>query len=170
VEVKSFDELCEADERTLSFSPLGLGGKLTPQSVACFQQEVVSHPELAAGVPKRVCDCFDRLLMTHAYGVLCYEFFTIAHDQAQLALEFALWERFVEFHGDTVEFRDEAGNPHYVATTPFRNLQAEVRRHGSRHGVVPERDRLPDRSDIRHARLVQPCLFCRIGEQEGTIR
>jgi hypothetical protein len=41
--------------------------------------------------------------MTHAYGVLCYDFFTIAHDQAQLALEFALRERFVEFHGGTAQ-------------------------------------------------------------------
>lgn len=129
MEIKSLDELREADERTLSFSPLGHGGKMDPQDAARFQQQAVSHPELAPDVPQRVRDCFDRLRMTHSYGVLRYDFFTIAHDQAQLALEFALRERFVEFHGGTAEFRDAAGNPHHVATTPFRELQKEVRRH-----------------------------------------
>jgi len=129
VEIKSLDELREVDERTLSFSPFGVGGKMTPQGAARFQQEVVSHPEVAPGVPQRVRDCFDRLRMTHSYGVLCYDFFTIAHDQAQLALEFAFRERFAEFHGGTVEFRDTAGNLHHVATAPFRELQAEISRH-----------------------------------------
>jgi hypothetical protein len=129
VKIKSLDELREVDERTLSFSPFRLGGKMTPQDAARFQQEAVSHPGLVPDVPQRVRDCFDRLRMTHSYGVLCYDFFTIAHDQAQLALEFALRERFVEFHGSTAEFRDTAGNSHHIATKPFRELQAEVRRH-----------------------------------------
>jgi hypothetical protein len=34
--------------------------------------------------------------------MLCCDFFTIARDQALLALEFALRERFVEFKGGTV--------------------------------------------------------------------
>ena len=131
MEIKSLDELREVDERTLRFSPFGLGGKMTPEGAARFQQEVISHPDLAPGVPQRVCDCFERLRMTHAYGVLCYDFFTIAHDQAQLALEFALRERFVEFHGGTVEFRDKTGSLHQVATAPFTELQAEIRRHES---------------------------------------
>ena len=129
MDIKSLDELREVDERTLSFNSLGLGGKMDPRDAARFQQESVSYPELAPGVPQRVRDCFDRLRLAHSYGVLRYDFFTIAHDLAQLALEFALRERFVEFHGGTAEFRDAAGNPHHVATTPFRELQAEVRRH-----------------------------------------
>ncbi len=35
----------------------------------------------------------------------------------------------MEFYGGTAEFRDTAGNPHHVSTEPFRDLQAEVRRH-----------------------------------------
>lgn len=129
VEIRSLDELREVDERTLSFSPFGLGGKMAAHDAARFQQEAVSHPELAPAVPQRVRDCVDRLRMTHAYGVLHYDFFTIAHDQAQLALEFALRERFAELQGSTAQFRDEAGKAHDIATTPFRDLQAEVRRH-----------------------------------------
>jgi hypothetical protein len=129
MEIKSLEELREVDERTLSFSPLGLGGKLAPEDAARLQQEVASHSELAAGVPQRVRDCFDRLRITHSYGVLCYDFFMIAYDQAQLALEFALRERFVEFHGGTAEFRDADGNLHHVATVPFKELQSKIRRH-----------------------------------------
>jgi hypothetical protein len=129
VEIISLDELREVDERTLAFSPFGLGGKMTAQGAARFQQEAVSHPELAPAVPQRVLDCVGRLRMTHAYGVLCYDFFTIAYDQAQLALEFALRERFLEFQGGTAQFRDAAGNAHDIATVPFTDLQAEVRRH-----------------------------------------
>jgi hypothetical protein len=129
VEIRSLDELREVDERTLAFSPFGLGGKLAAQDAARFQQEAVSHPDLAPSVPQRVRDCVDRLRTTHAYGVLCYDFFTIAHDQAQLALEFALRERFVEFQGGTAQFRDRDGNAHDIVTTPFTGLQAEARRH-----------------------------------------
>jgi hypothetical protein len=129
VKISSLDELREVDERALAFSPFGLGGKLAAEDAARFQQEAVTHPELAQGVPQRVRDCIDRLRMTHAYGVLCYEFFTVAHDQARLALEFALRERFVELQGGTAQFRDAAGITHTIATTPFRNLQAEVRKH-----------------------------------------
>src|ERR1700728_4108600 len=129
MEIKSLDELREVDERTLSFSPLGLGGKMRPEDAARFQQEVVCHPEVASGVPQPVRDCFDRLRMAHAYGVLSYDFFTIAHDEPQLALEFALRERFVEFHNGTVAFRDAGGDLHHVGTAPFRQLQAEIRRH-----------------------------------------
>jgi hypothetical protein len=129
VEIRSLDELREVDERTLGFSPFGLGGKMAAHDAARFQQEAASHPELASAVPQRVRDCVDRLRMIHAYGVLRYDFFTIAHDQAQLALEFALRERFAELQGSTAQFRDEAGKEHDIATTPFRDLQAEVRRH-----------------------------------------
>lgn len=129
VDIKSIDELREADERTLSFSPYGLGGKLPTEQAARFQQETIAQPDLAPGVPQRVRDCYDRLRTIHSYGVLCYDFFTVAHDQAQLALEFALRERFMEFHGDSAEFRDTEGNLHQLATTPFTELQSQIRKH-----------------------------------------
>jgi hypothetical protein len=132
VEFISLDVLREADERTLSFSPLGLGGKLDPRDAARFQQEVVSHPDLDAVVPKRVRECVERLRTIYVYGVLCYDLFTVAHDQAQLALEFALRERFVEFQGGSAQFLDASRRPHDIATSPFTELQAEVRRHAAK--------------------------------------
>jgi hypothetical protein len=129
VEIRSLDELREVDERALAFSPFPSGGKMSAEDAARFLQEAVSHPVLAPGVPQSVRDCVDRLRTIHAYGVLCYDLFTIAHDQAQLALEFALRERLAEFQGGTARFRDRGGNAHDIATTPFTGLQAEVRRH-----------------------------------------
>jgi hypothetical protein len=129
VEIRSLDELREVDERALAFSPFPSGGTMAAEDAARFQQEAVSHPVLAPGVPQSVRDCVDRLRMIHAYGVLCYDFFTVAHDQAQLALEFALRERFVEFQGGTARFRDHGGIAHDIATMPFTGLQARVRRH-----------------------------------------
>jgi hypothetical protein len=129
VEIKSIDELREVDERTLSFSPYEHGGKLPPEQAARLQQETIAQPDLAPGVPQCVRDCYNRLRTIHSYGVLCYDFFTVAHDQAQLALEFALRERFVELHGDTAEFRDKEGRPHQLATARFTELQSQIRKH-----------------------------------------
>ena len=128
----SLDELREPDVRTLKFGPLGLGGEMEARDALRFQQEVVSHPELVPDVPSRVSDSFERLRRIHAYGVLWYDFFTVADDQARLFLEFALRERFVEFHDGTVQFRDKAGELHDFPTTPFREMQAEAARHESK--------------------------------------
>ena len=128
----SLDELREPDVRTLKFGPLGLGGEMEARDALRFQQEVVSHPELVPDVPSTVSDSFERLRRIHAYGVLWYDFFTVADDQARLFLEFALRERFVEFHDGTVQFRDKAGELHDFPTTPFREIQAEAARHESK--------------------------------------
>ena len=127
--IKSLDELREVDERTLKFQPLGLGGRMRPEDAARYQQEVISHPGLAPEVPPRVGACFERLCTIYSYGVLCYEFFTVAYDQAQLALEFALRERFMEFHGGTVTFRDKDGEPRDVTAVTFGQLHAEMTGH-----------------------------------------
>jgi hypothetical protein len=74
------------------------------------------------------------LRTTYTYGVLCYDFFTVAHDQAQLALEFALRERFVEFHGGSARFVDKSGESHDLSTSPFTALQAELRKHAAKDG------------------------------------
>lgn len=132
MEFISLDALREPDKRTLSFSPLGLGGQLDPGDAARFQQEVISRPDLASDVPQRVRECVERLRTIYVYGVLCYDLFTVAHDQAQLALEFALRERFVEFHGGSAQFLDASGRPHDLATSPFTELQAELRKQAGR--------------------------------------
>lgn len=129
MEIKSLKELRKVDERTLKFQPLGLGGRMRPEDAARYQQEVVSHPELVAEIPQPVRDCFERLRTIYAYGVLCYDFFTVAYDQAQLALEYALRERFMEFYDGTVRFRDKSGGLHAVRADTFDGLFGEIAGH-----------------------------------------
>ena len=123
----------EPDERTLSFGPLGLSGKLDPNDAVRYQQDVISHPQLASNVPKRVRECVNRLRTLYLYGVLCYDFFTFAHDQARLTLEFALRERFIEFHGGSAQFVNTSGGSHDLATSPFTGLQAALRKQAARN-------------------------------------
>jgi hypothetical protein len=132
VEFISLDAMREADESTLSFGPLGLGGKLDPHEAVRFQQDVISHPELASNVPQRVREYVNRLRTIYIYGVLWYDFFTVADDQAQLALEFAIRERFLEFQGASARFVDESGAFHDLSTSPWTDLQAELRRQAAR--------------------------------------
>ncbi len=128
MDIKSLDELREPDERTLRFQPLGLGGRMRPEDAAVFQQQVISHAELVADVPEPVRSGFEQLRTIYAYGVLCYDFFTVAYDQAQLALEFALRERFVEFYGGIVPLSDGSGNLQEVPAATFEQVHNAIRR------------------------------------------
>ena len=42
--IKSLAELREADERTLQFNPVGLGGRMRPEGSAAFQPQGVGAP------------------------------------------------------------------------------------------------------------------------------
>jgi hypothetical protein len=167
MEFVSWDELCEPDVGARKFGPFGLGGEMEAQDALRFQQEVVSHPELAPDVPISVRDCLKRLRRIHAYGVLWYDFFTVADDQAQLFLEFALRERFVEFQGPTVQFRDKARELRVYPTTPFKELQAEVRKHEDRDDewrLIVQRTG----NDIRFDGMLDSLL--RWAHEEGLLR
>jgi hypothetical protein len=128
MDIKSLDELREPDERTLKFQPLGLGGRMRPKDAAVFQQQVISHAELVPAVPELVRNGFEQLRTLYAYGVLCYDFFTVAYDQAQLALEFALRERFVEFFGGIVPLSDGSGSAQDVPAATFQQVHEAIRR------------------------------------------
>ena len=106
MEIKSLEQLREADERTQRFAPggLSLGSKLTPESAAEFQQELIAGLDLAPEVAAGIRQSFDRLRTIYAYGVLCYDIFTLVDDHALLVVEHALRERFLEFHAGTVTF------------------------------------------------------------------
>lgn len=128
LKIKSLDQLREPDERTLKFQPIGLGGRMRPADAALYQQEIISHTELVSDVPELVRNYFDQLRTLYAYGVLCYDFFTIAHDQTQLALEFALRARFIEFYGGTVPLSGGRGGACAVQAASFEQLHQVIRR------------------------------------------
>ncbi|MET8550393.1 hypothetical protein [Micromonospora zamorensis] len=106
MEIKSLDQLRETDERTQRFMPggLGLDRILTPESAAQFQQELVAGLDLAPDVARGTRQSFDQLRTIYAYGVLCYDIFTIVDGHALLVIEHALRDRFLEFHAGTVTF------------------------------------------------------------------
>ncbi|SEM68373.1 hypothetical protein [Streptacidiphilus jiangxiensis] len=120
MEIKTLEELQAPDERTLVFSPLGLGGKMRPQDAADFQQRVVARAQLADDVAETTRAKFEQLRAAYVRGVLCYELFTLVEDQAQLALEQALRDRFAaRYLGQDVEVRDRRGRVHRIAMASY---------------------------------------------------
>jgi hypothetical protein len=111
VRTLSFDELAAADDRTRRFTSLGLSmsGLLTPAACAEFQQRVVAGADLVAEVPEGTRRAFDRLREFHAYGVVCYDLFTLADELTWIVLEQALRERFFEFYGGAMPIVDGHG-------------------------------------------------------------
>ncbi len=128
--IRSLEELRQPDERTLSFTPFGLGGRMRPEDAAVFQQEVISHAELVPAVAEGTRKTFERLRFLHAYGVLFYDAFTVVEDLAHLVIEQALRERFLEFHGGTVPFEDANGIVHEVLAAKFDYLNDEIHKDG----------------------------------------
>jgi len=127
--IKSLSELQEADERTLPFNPLGLGGRMRPEHSAEFQQQVIARYELVPAVAEGTRQSFDQLREIFAYGVLCYDIFTVINDHALLVLEQALRDRFIEFHQGTVTFIDlRSGKARELAAERYEQVYKFVSR------------------------------------------
>ncbi|MFD0076021.1 hypothetical protein ACFVIY_26655 [Streptomyces sp. NPDC127166] len=109
MEIKSLKELQAVDERTLNFTPLGLG-HMRPEDSADFQQRVVAGLRLADDVTETTRARFEQLRTAFIHGVLCYELFTLVEDSTRLTLEQALRDRFADYHEDQeIEIRDFRG-------------------------------------------------------------
>lgn len=128
MDIRSLEELRQADERTLRFTSLGLatGGKLRPEDAALFQQEVISYAELVPAVAESTRNTFERLRSLHAYGVLFYDIFTAVEDLTHLVIEQALRDRFLEFHDGVVPFEDARGIVHELTPATFDVLYDEI--------------------------------------------
>ncbi|WP_203717052.1 hypothetical protein [Asanoa siamensis] len=132
--IKTLDELRQPDDRTLRFTPvgLGLGVQMRAQDAAEYQQQVASQLELDPRVVEGTRQSFEHLRTVYAYGVLCYEVYTLVHDHALLVIEQALRDRFVDFHRGTVTFVDDAGVDHQVAVSRYDQVQDFLRGRRSR--------------------------------------
>jgi hypothetical protein len=141
--VKSLADLREPDVRTLRFGPMGLetGRLLRPESAAQYRQEIISRAALVPAVAKSTRGTFERLQSTYAYGVLSYEIFTVVDDLAQLVIEQALRDRFIEFHDGMVRFQDADGEFHEVAARTFEGLYDAI--HSGNRLCRPHKWRLP---------------------------
>ncbi|GAA0818821.1 hypothetical protein ACFQVD_30350 [Streptosporangium amethystogenes subsp. fukuiense] len=133
--IKTLEELCQADDRTLHFTPmgLGLGVRMRPEGAAEFQQQVVAQFDLAPQVAESTRKSFEDLRTAFAHGLFCYEIFTLVNDRGLLVLEQALRDRFIAHHGGTVRFVDERnGTQHAVATGSYHELHDVVRKNPRR--------------------------------------
>ncbi|MGW1496394.1 hypothetical protein [Streptomyces sp. NPDC002402] len=128
MDIKTLEELQAADERTLVFNPLGLGGRMKPEDAADFQQRVIARLELAEDVAERTRHKFEQLRAAYSHGVLCYELYTMVADQARLALEQALRDRFAAYYDSaTVEVRERGrrgrpGRVHQIAVRSYADF------------------------------------------------
>ena len=150
VDIKSLDELREVDERVLAFAPLevALRGRMRPEDAALYQQEAISHADLVPAVGERTRTTFERLRTLYAYGVLCYDLFTIVEDQAHLVMEFALRERFLAFYEGVVPMEDAEGNPHPVQATRVDDLFEQIRKGSRLRGPQRRQLRLRRTSEV----------------------
>ncbi|MEV6021606.1 hypothetical protein [Streptomyces sp. NPDC052036] len=121
MDIKPLEELQAADERSLRFTPLGLG-QMQPEDAADFQQRVIAGLRLADDVTETTRHKFDQLRAAHSHGVLCYELFTLVADVARLTLEQALRDRFVAHHGQVVEVRDRKKHEYQITMTSYSDF------------------------------------------------
>jgi hypothetical protein len=91
-------DLQRPDDVTRRFNRYGIGGELTAEDAARFQTAVIASAVLAGDVPADVRDNFARVRKLHLYGVLEYDFFTVAAEYALLVLEGALRLRFLSYY------------------------------------------------------------------------
>jgi len=142
--IKTLEELRQADTRTLSFTPMGLGVgvRMHPEGAAEFQQQVVARFDLAPQVAEGTRKSFEDLRTVFAHGLFCYEIFTLINDRGLLVLEQALRDRFITHHGGTVRFVDEHGTQHAVAAGSYAELYDAVRQNPRRRLLLDDGKRI----------------------------
>jgi hypothetical protein len=119
------------DPRGLYFTPLGLGGPMSPktaQQLFTRECEILALPDV---VPATVRSQFAKVLRLYADGVFTYENFTAAPREAHRVLEIALRVRFLEHYAagvplvvkgadETVMFHDFEGVGHRLRDRTVR--------------------------------------------------
>lgn len=153
--IRTLAELAAPDERTTRFTPFGLGS-MPAERAAEFQQQVIAGADLVADVPNDTRRAYERLRTVYTHGVLCYEIFTVVHDQAPLLLELALGERLLAFYdGEVPLFKGETRRP--FRARRFDQVREALR---ERNGEYTNHSlRLTDGSSIKNFRGYLSDLF-----------
>jgi hypothetical protein len=102
------------------------------KDAAEYHQKVIGRHELSGEVPETTAKSFERLRTLYAYGVLCYDLYTVAGDLARLVTEQALRDRFLPFYDGTVNFTDAQGKPQVVQASSFDDLYRAIRKDDGR--------------------------------------
>ena len=120
--IKSLAELVEPDEASLAIRPININPAAVAEGVAEYRQRLVADFELIDEVPESTRSSYNRVRTIYAYGIFCYDLYTVAGNQARLVLEQALRERFLPFYGGTVTFIDGKDCQHEVTAARFSEL------------------------------------------------
>jgi hypothetical protein len=133
MDIRRFDELTTADSRSLAFTRHGLltGAKILAVDAAEFQQRSIAAADLCKGVPDATRLSFERLRNLHAYGVLCYDAFTVVTDLRWVVLEQALRDRFVDFYAGSVPIAHKDGRTEDLQVAHFDELTKAFRNRGN---------------------------------------
>lgn len=120
------NQLREADETTLRFSPWGLGGRLEPSSSAAYLAEMMSHATLVEAVPEDVRLSFERVRTVFMHGLLDYDLFSAAYSLGHLVLEGALRTRFITYYKDGIPILRD-GSEEVLAVSSFAQYHRVLR-------------------------------------------
>ncbi|MGP4103775.1 hypothetical protein [Nonomuraea sp. KM90] len=154
--MKSLSELQTPDERTLRFTPYGLGidWALTPEAAAEYQQAIMAARTLSPVVSDGTRRSFDMLRDLYVLGIFRYEVFTAVHDRALFVIEQALRDRFVAFHNGTVTFVDASHARHVVPASRYEQVvEATHRNRGWRLQANPGRRPIPFDAHLHDLRV-----------------
>lgn len=121
----------KVDPRGLFFTPMGLGGPMTPEvaeQVFAHECEVLALPE---AVPAGVRAQFAKALRLYADGVFTYENFTTVQREAHRLLEVALRVRFVEHYAAGIPLSVQ-GTDQVVVLCDFEGVERRLRNRSAR--------------------------------------
>jgi hypothetical protein len=130
MKIRSLDELTAGDHRTRLFSGAGLlnGYEITPASAFERVQLMIADSDLGPQVPASVWQFFERCRELHVYGYFNYDFFSIAFEQAHLAIELALKVRFVEHYSKRVPLvQQQTGSAVELEVDTYAQLDEALR-------------------------------------------
>jgi hypothetical protein len=145
------DQLLKAmltpDETTLRFSGYGFGGRLMPRDSAEFLAWQMSQTALAEEIPDDVREVFARVQKVFIYGLLDYDFFTVAASETHLALEGALRARFVSWYNNKIPLLVD-GELESLTVATFNDLFRYLRdnRRGGQTRLAEDPPESPPRS------------------------
>ncbi|NEB01002.1 hypothetical protein [Streptomyces sp. SID13726] len=136
MEIRPLAALQTADGLSLAFNPYGLGGRMNPEDAAEFQQRQIADCDLADAVAAGTRDSFERLRTVFAYGVLCYDLYTLVGDHALLVYEQALRDRFMEWCAGSVTFRFPEAADVSLPVMSYDDVERHARRMKGKRGKL----------------------------------
>ncbi len=102
-------ELLAVDDTTRNFSWWGLSGALLPPEDSLrYLRDSIERARMVAEVPENVRDSFERVRKTFLYGLVEYDMFTVADNDARLILEGALRARFLNYYDGKLQVTKKA--------------------------------------------------------------